>query len=385
MDPSSPYQGPGSREEKRPFVVLGASIFVALLVLGGGLYLIGKRALEQDETGVPKETQTPYGGRIAHIGERSDAYRDAVAARQRGEYARALERYEQALAQVSTDEERAQIEYEIALVYNRMRSDAEAIRALKNLVANEKYPNILRAYAAQLMGQIFYNKHEKRTFDLIFVGEPYSSFLVPGDAEASLNNLFEYASSFYPLMYAELRIANWYANQLLRIERGGGNRTELSVSQIKDLIRQKIANADRDIEQVKAVYPVDARISNWLQRKAVVLDKMMRLGDSSFGDPEPLFKEALEKAMVWGLYDQAAYTIYHYAVYLARVHPERTSDVRSLLRQLYGVDSPYTGSIFFDFLRNEKENISGARGDVVTLANLDPQFKELLVTLGWSF
>ena len=379
MDPSNNFR-PQSSRSSTLFVWATAIFFFTIF---GFLFVLDR--MRSDLSGGGRNQNSPYGGSLSRIAETNAPYREALFARRDRQYSRAMERFEVALTQATSDDERAQIEYEIGNLYSLMRNSPEGIRVFKRVAGNTSYPPLLRAYAVQAMGQIFYSRHEEAVFEQIFEGRPYFSLLVSGDVDLSLKNLFEYASSFYPLMYAELRVANWYANELLKVRDGGTARVQLSSQEMQDLVRQKLENADRDIEQVKSVYPTDSRVSSALQRKAIILDKMERLGNREFGDPEPVFKDAIEKGTVWGYTDQVAYTEYHYAVYLAYVHPERRVDIVSLLQHFYGPSNRYSGSIFFDFIRNERNNLTGAKTDLLLLASIDGGFKEMLELNGWTF
>lgn len=372
--------------KKRPLLVFGISVLAALLTLGGLLFLIGKSSLDSERE--KALGGNPYGGRISRLAESNKAYREAKAARQRGEYLRSIQQYEVAFQTVDSPEERAQIEYEIGVVQNFMRNPVEAIRQLKKVANNEEYPPLLRAYAVQQMGEFFYWRNDQATFNEIFSDDPYRSMLVPGRSKASMKNLFVYASSFYPLAYAELKIAEFYASEILNAKFLGvsTNPEGLTISQMRKIVLEKMASAERDVENVRSVYPTDPRIVSAKQRKAVIAGLLYGAGDTSLGDPSVLYEDAYRSALVQGLLNQAAFTLYNFAVFLARSGgANEEARIQELLTNFYATDKFRQGTSIFDFFTESRFVTDANHDDLLLLASLDPRFKDLLVSLGWEF
>ena len=181
----------------------------------------------------------------------------------------------------------------------------------------------------------------------------------------------------------------YYVNDLIK-NNGAGSSDGRPASEIKDIIREKVSNADNDIEDLSNEYPTDGRITTYMLRKAILADKLERLNDPFLGDPEILFEQALERARIFSPSSTAAFVMYHFADFLAHNRSiSQKDDIINLLGNFYGEGGRTIESgknkVFFEFLMNEKNDISGARSNIVQLADIDPDFKELLNTkLGWS-
>ena len=211
---------------------------------------------------------------------------------------------------------------------------------------------------------------------------------------SSMKNLFEYASSLYPRAYSELRVAYWYANQLLYYKgKFLDKKDKDKVVFIKKVIKEKIDSADRDTERLLNAYPNTTQVTSILLRRAVIAGKLELFGDPFLGNPEKLFNQVLQKSIVSNPRDTTAFVIYNFAVFLARGHLDTKRDeIISLLANFYGNGERTIKSNkndkFFEFLRNErnKKNKPGSiRADIELLAKIDSKFKELLNTkLGWN-
>ncbi len=369
-------------QQKNIFLFIGAILFFGIVF--GSLFIFD--TLKKDEGKNSQPENYSYGGNLAHIADSNEEYRLAVTLRKDGNYLKAIQMYEEALKKTSSLEERAQIEYEIGATWNFSGDPITAIRTLKKVVENPQYPRILRADAVQLMGEVFYWRSDRVTFDEIFKDEPYRSLLVPGKINTSLKNLFEYASSIYPLAYAELRAAQFYAAKILNVQRAGLTVSSegLSINEMKSLIRQKIINADRDVENIMKQYPTDVRIYNAQQKKAIIAGLLYLSGDDSFGDPIQLYEDAYRNALVQGYFNQAAFTLFNFASFLVRSGTGNEGKIKNLLTELYTSTDFKKNTSIFQFLKNEEKNVSGAREDILLLAQIDPGFKDFLISLGWK-
>lgn len=376
-----------SQEKKQPrkvFLIVIAT-FLFLIVIFVGVFLFQKYKSQTIEDVI--DIDNPYGlSPAAQLKANNDVYQDARFARDIKDYDKAISLYEDALTNSSNSEVRAQIEYEIGVVQNYMNDPIGAIRRLKTVANNTDYSPLIRAYAIQQMGEVFYWRSDPATFDEIFKDDPYTNMFVPDKPSTSLKNLFEYASSFYPLAYAELKTAQFYANKILNVQTAGLTVSSegLSIDEMKILIRQKVENAEKDIEDIKKLYPTDTRISSAIQRKAIIAGLIYRAGDPFLGDPRILFEQARQGELIRGNFNQAAFTTYHFASFLAQIGSiGNKEEVQALLEDFYEDGKFAKTTTFYDFLKNEGGAISTSRENILLLAEIDPKFKNLIISLGW--
>lgn len=304
----------------------------------------------------------------------------------------AIPKFEEALRYSQDPTQEGQIKIKLALAIE-MTGDygnpQKSVPLLKEIAANPAYTNITRAYAVQEMAQIFYTYVDKRISAEIFKDEPYKSLWVQGAINLSYRHLYERASSFYPLALSELRIADWYATQVVDLHEkaiGGVEDTTVNarIAQYKDVVRQKIASAERDLERIKGNSNESPQAKVALFREGIIIAKMQLTGDESFGDMEMTFKRALDVYAALGTPQEDGYVRYYYAQYLARLYgPSREDDVRGILSKFYTTDL-YQGALATIFFKNERNNIVGAKKQLVLLASLDPKFKDYLLSLGWK-
>jgi len=237
------------------------------------------------------------------------------------------------------------------------------------------------------MAAAFYISGDARYTNEIFKDQPYTALYTASDVSQSYRNLFGYATSLYPLAYSELRIAFWYANQIVPASSNGVAPVTLSpdqVSSYKNIIRQDIASADKDIARIQNDPNQNGIIPALIQREAVVAGKMQITGDDSFGDAETLFKEDLALYASTTPPGSDGFTRYYYAAYLAhRYGKSRAADIENILAPLY-TDAPYKGTPSAHEFGTERNNILGDKPNLQLLASIDPKFKTYLISLGWT-
>ncbi|MEX2013345.1 MAG: hypothetical protein WD897_00305 [Parcubacteria group bacterium] len=293
-----------------------------------------------------------------------------------GDYTRAIAAYEDALDDAKTPDEQGQILYKIALAHISNYEPFKAIPIFKEVAAGLNYPLTTRAYAVQSMGQAFYSFSDLNVTAEIFKDEPYKSMYDAEKIPLSYRKLFEYASSFYPLGIPETRIAQWYAQSIV------SGRSE-KILFAKNIIRLKLENADNDVARTRGREEKGGNyIPEILTRKAYVLGLLSQAGDESLGNPEEAFAEALMVAQVVPAYEAQAK--YFYALFLAEKYgSERSQAIQSVLSDFYQT-TRYKDTAIVQFIKNEKNNTTMTRTKILLLAELDPQFKEFLKTLGWD-
>jgi len=305
--------------------------------------------------------------------------------------AEAKELYEKTLQGTLSYNDEAQAKFRLASIDARSPDidiQYKAIDAFKAIAANVNYSLLWRGNAVEYVGRIYYSQHDQRLFDYIFTGDPYQSYLVEDDIDLSFRQLYEYASSLYPVADAELRIASWYASEVTSLATDSISSTQQAlIDGMTTIVQTKLASADRDIQRImRSGGNTDPRIPRLLNRRANVLGLMFEAGVTDIGDPEVAYREALESVVKTGGTSQLGFTKYHYAAFLARVYSaERSKDISILLRDFYETDI-YNDRSVFEFFTNEKDvvPVTAAGKDLQSLASIDTDFKDLLVSLGWN-
>jgi len=298
-----------------------------------------------------------------------------------GKYESAISSYKTALQGVKEPDEKAQILYKISLAYRFDNQPLVAIPLFKEIVANPEYPLTTRAYSVQAMGQAYYSFNDQAITEEIFKDSPYKEMYSKDDTALSYRKLFEYASSFYPLGIPETRIAQWYAQEIVNSSKSGNTSNNESY---KNIIRTKLANATTDIARTQtnpdrgSLY-----IPEILTRKASILGMLSLSGDESLGNPEEAFKKSMDTATGSAVYEAQAR--YFYALFLAKKYgAERSTEIWDILSNFYAT-TRYDNTGIVRFIKNEKNNQTGSKENIVMLANLDMKFKNYLIKLGWQF
>ena len=326
------------------------------------------------------ELQKPF---YVQMLEKNKEFAHAEGLLKSGKYDEAASYFKLALDKAEGYKEEGQLKHKLAISKSLGSRPIEGIALLKEVIANENYTPMIRAYAVQQLAHLLsaYNTSEIR--DEVYKDEPYKSFLAEGDYPLALRRLYEYSSSFYPLGVPELRIARWYSTEVLKLVQGGGSdeATKNNIEGMKSIIRQKLANADKYLLEISTDEQARSYTAEVLYRKGAVLGELYLAGDTSFGDPEATFKKALELSAIRAGQESAAKL--RYAVFLAEMYgEERVDDIKKLLSDFY-VGTKYASTNTVRSIKNEKDGTLGNRDDYLLLASMDAQFAQFLRTLGW--
>ncbi|MBP9669294.1 MAG: hypothetical protein KBE09_03325 [Candidatus Pacebacteria bacterium] len=305
-----------------------------------------------------------------------------------GEYASAQADLANALEKSTDDIERLQIAYKIAIAKRESGDRLAAIRDLKDLVAHPDSTIYMKAYAVENMGQLYYTypAEADELTKAIFSGAPYSAFLVAGDLRQSYANLFEYATSFYPTGYAEMRVAE-YKLALWDAAEKRNTITDTVRTGYRDLVVQKLRNADADIERIKNIPNTKDGVAEIMMRRAMVIGKLQKLDPTAvveFGSLDTAFQSAFT---VYALKSRPAadgFLRFNYAYMLwHNFGTERASDIRTVLAPLYQ-NPAYGSEKVTAYFKTEKKNVLSTKSILVALADIDPDFKAHLLSLGWQ-
>jgi len=297
----------------------------------------------------------------------------------------AAQNYKLALEDAEGFKEEGQLKYKVAISESEGSNPIEGVRLLKEVAANTSYTQTIRAYAVQYLGHLLYAINTEEINKEVFKDEPYKSFLSGSadDRSVARRKLYEYASSIYPLGIPELRIAKWYSQELVHISGPGaqGIASSTQVEEMKAIIRQKLASADSYVASIARDEQAGQYIPEVLYRKATVLGDLYISGDTSFGDPEQTYKQALTASTL--RVGQESSAKFSYASYLARKYgAQRADDIKVLLKDFYAGDR-YAKTNTVDMIRGEKNNLLGNKPYLLLLAKIDTNFATFLKSLGW--
>ena len=363
----------GSMEEN-------SSVVKPILVVLAVVVVIGVLSLVYWPFQKSTESQKPF---YAQMLEKNKEFAHAEGLLKSGKYDEAASYFELALDKAEGYKEEGQLKHKLAISQSLGSRPIEGITLLKEVIANENYTPMIRAYAVQQLGHLLSAYNTSEIKDEVFKDEPYKNFLAEGDYPLALRRLYEYSSSFYPLGVPELRIARWYSTEVLKLVQGGGSdeATKNNIERMKSIIRQKLVNADKYLLEISTDEQARSYTAEVLYRKGAVLGELYLAGDTSFGDPEATFKKALELSAIRAGQESAAKL--RYAVFLAEMYgEERVDDIKKLLSDFY-VGTKYASTNTVRSIKNEKDGTLGNRDDYLLLASMDAQFAQFLRTLGW--
>ena len=216
----------------------------------------------------------------------------------------------------------------------------------------------------------------------------FLSGLFAGDIDIAYRRLLEYASSLSspPDLLAEAQIAKWYAVKTYRLKTKG-TISEEEKRQIKEyevIAKSKLAYINNNYTDDRNYYQGSKTtiLPILLRLKGIAVGSLTAAGDTSLGDPEKIFLEALQLPQpLW----VSSVTRFTYAVFLAAAYGEkRKEDIANLLSDFY---TPSSG-VELDWrtwLSNELANPTADQQSIRLLASIDPKFKALLANSGWKF
>ena len=303
-------------------------------------------------------------------------------------YPDAIAAYETALKEAVTEKQKGQILYKIALATRENNDLLKAIRLFKEVAENNNYAPTARAYAVQSMVETsrIFSDNTNITPE-IFKDDPYQKMFRESDADIAYRRLSEYASSFWPLGLSEMRVAQWYAEKIISLQEDTSMNDHdfdaVTIENYKTIIQKNMNNAGADILRTQGKPEIGGNyIPSILTLKANVLWTLSKGGDESFGDPETVFKQALESIGISP--SREAQAKYYYAIFLSEKYgKERTVDIHNLLSDFYATNK-YDDTGIVRFIKIEKNNAFKHKARILKLAEMDPEFKKWLSHLGWE-
>jgi hypothetical protein len=310
---------------------------------------------------------------------------------QSGKYGDSIEKFEQALSKTSDPAEEALVKMHLAVAKEKNNLFADYVQAvpiLKDIISNQKYPAISRAYAIQELGLMSVVFADPRLDDEIFADAPFKELRVDGDAELSQRKLFEYAAEIYPLGASEAQVARWYSSALMKsyLEKAADKKLpQDTVDKYKEEIRTRLHAADADFDRIKdgSEQSYAAQI---LSLMAFSVGRMQVMGDTSFGDMTPLYVQALQSYKVTNSQPYMdGFTRFNFAQLSNRLKQGKDSaGIASILEPFYATNV-YANSPIERFFKNSHANTASPDyANIAGLGKVDPKFAAYLKNLGWK-
>src|SRR3989338_1483190 len=314
------------------------------------------------------------------IGNNS-AFAQAEELRVAGNRSEAAALYQKALEGFTDIEDEGGIKLRLAFV--DPGTYAHKISLLKEVAADVRYSRITRAYAVFNMADLFYSTSDPEITKAIFSDEKYAKYKKSNDL-TSYRRLAEYAASLYPIAFAELRIAQWHASHIERLlKQQTPDKAEIERSTA--IIHERMEKADRDIARIAQQhdnYFVD--IPRIFLLRAQIISKQERVGNTSFGTTEDAFMRALDAYVQYGKPGSDGYARFYYSSALQKKYgKERQKEIQTLLAPLY-TGTVYENTPVMTYFKNERANLLGSKSLIIQVAGLDPDFKSMLRSLGWT-
>lgn len=367
------------------------AIFLFLGLFGIGYYFYSVKLKNQTS---PSNLST---NRI--LQSMSGSYKEADSFYTQRQYDKAIEKYNAALNDTDSLKQEVLVRTKLAMATNNAGDSLGAVEIFKDIVDNPKYAiddeEIKRAksHAVSAMIGLFYQMNDRAVANKIFSGKPYEDFIKKedaGDLDIAFRRLAEYASSLSstPDLMVEARIIKWYAIKVydLKTETGISEEEKKFIPEYEAIVKSKLAYIDKNYGDDQNYYVNSKRmvLPVLLRLKGIAVGSLTAAGDTSLGNPETVFQEALALPQPpW----VSNVTKYVYAVYLAADFGEqRKNDIANLLSFFYepprGTE-PNLQTLLLNEL-NGQANPTHTPKSLRLLASVDPKFKELLVGLGWQ-
>lgn len=316
---------------------------------------------------------------------------------------------QQAVSSAVDFDQKSRAELNLGAAYLAAGMPEQGIALLKEVSLNTNYPVGYRSTAAQnVIG--YYKNSQNIDFALknIFTGPTWSGFIVGDNQDATGLNLatknaylwilsFDTSTSVFNVYYT---LANWYADDI-KSQTGAAKAQDISKTktyiQLGDAMYPKIlaVNAAAKKQDPTGVLPFTVGvIGNALTLKARALAGLYFAGDASatFETVSSAFTQALSTldSDPTG-YSTGLYSHFQLADFLVRADPvANKAAVVKALSFIYSDPAQYTVNVFFQgFLKSYGAANSAYRKtqtwkDLVVMAGIDPQFKALLIKLGWA-
>ena len=356
--------------------ILWAVLFSFFLVVLSAFYYFYYKRIEEIKPEIKQSTNRS-------LREENITFSSAIDARNSGNLEESKRLYKQVLDnQTLNTRERSIVEINLGSTLMQLaetkEEKQEGFEYLKSVALNEKYDSDIRAHAVQSMAQWYAAANDPEIYNIIFNDEFFKKFGATNQEE-SLNNLYRYATSLYPLSISLFKSEIWNIQNI-------HDHPSTSSTSIQDYIKNNvpaiIAETDKDITRIQADgNSID--LNSVYLAKARYLQEIEKItNDQTFGNPEEIFQAALDRSKLYKAY----VTQGHILLALSQYYSEKGDEEKaSSTLELMLNDPRIMSSNFKNFLVN-RSNLPGTPNYTYLIAKSKEniKLKELLLRLGWK-
>ncbi len=220
-------------------------------------------------------------------------------------------------------------------------------------------------------------------FAELYKDAPFSSYLAPGDPDASARNLAEWSYSVKPTAFAAVRVARWYAQQYAIDNSLSAERREEYGATARKYVALGESLMEKEIQNAVGDYKKDPMYSEYHFWNAHAIAWLAARGDKEYLSR---YKEAHEEAIRIALEANTESTMnnvffdrLYYAHYLLKYDKDTVAAKKQadqLAKELGALKNPLTSS-FIRVARNEEKNAptKGTWKTFTKVMNVSPDFK----------
>ncbi len=202
-----------------------------------------------------------------------------------GNFTGAIEEFEDLVAQPSVSSvERALAIWSVASARfeasGNMQTYVADVELMKQSIVDETVPRYVRASLINDIASSYCaSGRTPEVFAAIYSGEPFSQYLVPGDPNLSSRKMHEWSWSVNPTAKAAVRIARWYAEELVYNDDLSEADRAAYTQKAKDFILDGEGLAQLESERYKDKYDSSKRNAGYQFWRAMSLGGLAASGD----------------------------------------------------------------------------------------------------------
>ena len=328
----------------------------------------------------------------------SDPLRFGQASFNNGDIDKAIEEFNKVLFQPQSKDVEALAKFYLAYSHIQ-KSFTKSVGYFKEIASDPSHSNLMRAEAVENMAELYSLAGcSPERAKVIFKGEPYSSFLVEDPDlticaryRQSINKLYEYALTIYPLFISEYRLSEWNAFVILNSR---SKKTKLEKTEAEHLAAAKEhlrLGDDNSARYIASDIPDgDLRVAHYL--KGNILGFLYAIEKKS--EYLPLAESEFQQALNYGGSGESVFAEvrsarprFYYAMFLGQAYGKaRAEDIEALLKPLAElIATPdFKHNRFYAYLNNLSDRDNYDRKRVLDLAKIYPDFGKALKTIGWK-
>lgn len=317
----------------------------------------------------------------------NSSFAQGLTAYNAGSYSQAANDFTQALSNTQNPVDMSLLQVYLATSLEREGQYDQAVSVFKTIASSTANSALIRAYAVQSLGEMFYSFKSPAITTAVFTGDPYQSLLVSNNVSTSYRNLFAYAATIYPLAISEYSVAQWYAGDYLILTEASSSTSVAQARKTSDqnAIQAALTAGDRDLPRLlgnAGSSPGDYLTALFTRANTLA---SMSLADDTTVNVDSTYQQLLSTYAAYGVPD--GYVRISYASFIASESgtstTNRASDIATVLAPLYQGSLDTHGVGLSAYLTNG-ENSAATRTLYSSIASNDPRFKTLLISLGWS-